>query len=64
MSGDVLARQFPEFHSRQTVEAFGLELAAGDVFTGLCKHSHYHEMSKCFSLLQIHSQKDKQQGPR
>lgn len=64
MSGDVLAWQFPEFHIRQTVEAFGLELAAGDVFAGLCRHNHYYEMSKRFSLLQIHSQKLKQQDPR
>lgn len=63
MSGGVLARWFPEFSSRQTVEAFGLGLAAGDVFAGLCRHGHYYEMSKCFSLLQIHSEKHKQQGP-
>jgi len=51
-SSDVLAWQFPELYSRQTaVDVSGLELAAGDVFTGLSRHSHYHEMSKCFSLL-------------
>lgn len=57
MAGDVLAWQFPEFHSRQRGEAFGLELAARDVFTGLCRHRRYCEMSKQFSLLHIHSHK-------